>query len=64
MQLHAGVPQGSILSPLLYFRDFPVSDDPRTKTGLFADDTAIWTSQKNPLTARRILQDHLSERST
>jgi hypothetical protein len=62
IQLQAGVPQGSILSPLLYItycRDFPVSDDPRTKTRLFADDTAVWTSQRNPLTARRILQDHL-----
>ncbi|KAH0809408.1 hypothetical protein GEV33_013383 [Tenebrio molitor] len=62
IQLQAGVPQGSILSPMLYItycRDFPVSDDPRTKTRLFADDTAVWTSQRNPLTARRILQDYL-----
>jgi hypothetical protein len=59
IQLQAGVPQGSILSPLLYItycRDFPVSEDPRTKTRLFADDTAVWTSQRNPLTARRILK--------
>jgi hypothetical protein len=61
--LQAGVPQGSILSPLLYIvycRDFPVTDAPRTKTRLFADDTAVWTSQRNPAIAARILQGHLN----
>jgi hypothetical protein len=59
----AGVPQGSILSPLLYIvycRDFPVTDAPRTKTRLFADDTAVWTSQRNLVIAARILQGHLN----
>jgi hypothetical protein len=62
--LQAGVPQGSILSPLLYIvycRDFPVTDAPRTKTRLFADDTAVWTSQRNPAIAARILQGHLDK---
>jgi hypothetical protein len=61
--LQAGVPQGSILSPLLYIvycRDFPVTDAPRTKTRLFADDTVVWTSQRNPAIAARILQGHLN----
>jgi hypothetical protein len=63
----AGVPQGSILSPLLYIvycRDFPVTDAPRTKTRLFADDTAVWTSQRNPAIAARILQGHLNNITT
>jgi hypothetical protein len=63
----AGVPQGSILSPLLYIvhcRDFPVADAPRTKTRLFADDTAVWTSQRNPAIAARILQGHLNNITT
>jgi hypothetical protein len=65
--LQAGVPQGSILSPLLYIvycRDFPVTDAPRTKTRLFADDTAVWTSQRNPAIAARILQGHLNDITT
>jgi hypothetical protein len=65
--LQAGVPQGSILSPLLYIvycRDFPVTDAPRTKTRLFADDTAVWTSQRNPAIAARILQGHLNNITT
>jgi hypothetical protein len=65
--LQTGVPQGSILSPLLYIvycRDFPVTDAPRTKTRLFADDTAVWTSQKNPAIAARILQGHLNNITT
>jgi hypothetical protein len=62
--LQARVPQGSILSPLLYIvycRDFPVTDAPRTKTRLFADDTAVWTSQRNPAIAAKILQGHLDK---
>jgi hypothetical protein len=65
--LQARVPQGSILSPLLYIvycRDFPVTDAPRTKTRLFDDDTAVWTSQRNPAIAARILQGHLNKITT
>ncbi|XP_068918450.1 uncharacterized protein [Tenebrio molitor] len=42
-------------------RDFPVTDAPRTKTRLFADDTAVWTSQRNPAIAAKILQGHLDK---
>jgi hypothetical protein len=65
--LQAGVPQGSILSPFLYIvycRDFPVTDAPRTKTRVFADDTAVWTSRRNPAIAARILQGHLNNITT
>jgi hypothetical protein len=62
VHLKAGVPQGSVLSPLLYIvycRDFPISDIQRTKTRMFADDTAIWCSQRSSEKATSIVQKEL-----
>lgn len=42
---------------LVYCRDFSVTDDSRTR--LFVDATPVWTSQKNPVVAGRILLDYL-----
>ena len=56
----AGVPQGSILSPLLfsvYTSDIP--EHPSTILYSFADDTAILSSHKNPTIASIALQNHL-----
>jgi exonuclease III len=56
IHIHAGVPQGFVLSPILYLvycSDFPVSDTSRTKTRMFADDTTLWTCSKNPEFAQR-----------
>jgi hypothetical protein len=73
IELKAGVPQGSVLSPLLYIvycSDFPVSGTFRTKTGMFADDTAIWTSHshshRSTAKAASIIQEelHRTERLT
>lgn len=58
--IKAGVPQGSVLSPLLfnlYVADIPTTDN--TNTLMFADDTAIWSSHHNPITAHKNLQTHL-----
>ena len=60
--ISAGVPQGSVLGPvlyLLYTSDLPTSDNVTTST--FADDTAILVTNKNPRTASRELQEHLKE---
>lgn len=59
--IKAGVPQGSILSPLLYSiftSDLPTS--PLIVTNTFADDTAILSSSHDPIKASEQLQSHLN----
>lgn len=56
----AGVPQGGILSPILfiiYTADMPTH--PATSLFGFADDTAILTSSPNPFLASQAIQEHL-----
>ena len=50
LPLSAGVPQGTILSPLLfllYVNDFPTAV-PSVETNLFADDTSLAVSDPDP----------------
>lgn len=59
-EIKAGVPQGSVLGPILYIvftSDLPT--DQRLMTSTFADDTAILSTNKNPTLASMVLNEHL-----
>ena len=60
--IKAGVPQGSVLGPILYTL-YTVNIPRPTTTNItvltFADDTAILVRHTNPETAVKILQEHI-----
>lgn len=61
-QVSSGVPQGSILGPVLYLiytADLPTSNQVMTAT--FADDTAILASHADAVSASQNLQNNLNE---
>lgn len=61
LEIQAGVPQGSVLGPLLYLlftSDLPKG--PNTMLATFADDTAILATNENPIYASNMIQFNLN----
>ena len=60
--MKAGVPQGSVLGPILYTlytANIPTTTNSTVLT--FADDTAILVRHTNPETAVKLLQEHITK---
>lgn len=58
-QVENGLPQGSVLSPILFLVAINDLSPPGVKYSLFADDTAIWKVGKNVNHVQQVVQNAL-----
>ena len=65
VELRAGTPQGSVLSPILYLifvNDLPSSLNlSKVSTSQYADDAGLWTTSASSMEANRIMQIELTK---
>ena len=60
--MHAGVPQGSILGPLLFLLNIKdIVKDIKSNIRLFVDDTSLFLIVENPLSVAQILNSDLDK---
>ena len=63
-RIHSGVPQGGILSPLLFnvlLHDIPINN--KIHISIFADDIAVYSSDSDPAKLANTMQKYIDELS-